>query len=61
MHLKLQRLVSQVVLHGERNGQLVNLLRRYDSPQGHAAKVLEARDTARTGPEVHAAITRPSC
>lgn len=59
VHLKLQRLVSQVVLHGEGNGQRVHLLGGHDSPQGHAAQVLEARHAARARPEVHAAIARP--
>lgn len=55
----LKCLVGQVVLHGERNGQRINLLCGHDSPQGHTAQVLEARSTAWGSPEMHTAITRP--
>lgn len=55
----LKCLVGQVVLHGERNGQRINLLGGHDSPQGHTAQVLEARNTAWGSPEMHTAITRP--
>lgn len=59
MHLKLQHLVSKVVLHGEGNGQREHLLGWHDPSQGHAAQVLEARHATRARPEVHTAITRP--
>lgn len=56
----LKCLVGQVVLHGERNGQRINLLGGHDSPQGHTAQVLEARNAVWGSPEMHTAITRPA-